>query len=138
MIDFGGEHGARALAHLRQDPVIWLTTVSPSGAPLPMPVWFVFDGQESLLVYSINGTRVRNVGANPLVALSCPSDSEGTDVVVFSGEASFDPDAPPADQNAAYLEKYEQRIGGLEMTPASFAETYDTPIRIRLTRLRGQ
>ena len=138
MIDFGGEHGARALAHLRQDPVIWLTTVSPSGAPLPMPVWFVFDGQESLLVYSINGTRVRNVGANPLVALSCPSDSEGTDVVVFSGEAMFDPDAPPADQNPAYLEKYEQRIGGLEMTPASFAETYDTPIRIRLTRLRGQ
>lgn len=138
MIDFGGEHGARALAHLRQDPVIWLTTVSSSGAPLPMPVWFVFDGQESLLVYSINGARVRNVGANPRVALSCTSDPEGTDVVVFSGEAMFDPDAPPADQNAAYLEKYEQRIGGLEMTPASFAETYDTPIRIRLTRLRGQ
>jgi PPOX class probable F420-dependent enzyme len=138
MVDFGGEHGARALAHLRQDPVIWLTTVSPSGAPLPMPVWFVFDGQESLLVYSINGARVRNVRANPLVALSCPSDAEGTDVVVFSGEARFDPDAPPADQNAAYLEKYEQRIGGLEMTPASFAETYNTPIRIRLTRLRGQ
>lgn len=138
MVDFGGEHGARALAHLRQDPVIWLTTMSPSGAPLPMPVWFVFDGQESLLVYSINGARVRNVRANPLVALSCPSDAEGTDVVVFSGEARFDPDAPPADQNAAYLEKYEQRIGGLEMTPASFAETYNTPIRIRLTRLRGQ
>ncbi len=138
MVDFGGEHGARALAHLRQDPVIWLTTVSPSGAPLPMPVWFVFDGQESLLVYSINGARVRNVRANPLVALSCPSDAEGTDVVVFSGEARFDPDAPPADQNAAYLEKYEERIGGLEMTPASFAETYNTPIRIRLTRLRGQ
>ena len=138
MVDFGGEHGARALAHLHQDPVIWLTTVSPSGAPLPMPVWFVFDGQESLLVYSINGARVRNVRANPLVALSCPSDAEGTDVVVFSGEARFDPDAPPADQNAAYLEKYEERIGGLEMTPASFAETYNTPIRIRLTRLRGQ
>ncbi len=138
MVDFGGEHGARALAHLRQDPVIWLTTMSPSGAPLPMPVWFVFDGQESLLVYSINGARVRNVRANPLVALSCPSDAEGTDVVVFSGEARFDPDAPPADQNAAYLEKYEERIGGLEMTPASFAETYNTPIRIRLTRLRGQ
>ena len=118
--------------------MIWLTTMSPSGAPLPMPVWFVFDGQESLLVYSINGARVRNVRANPLVALSCPSDAEGTDVVVFSGEARFDPDAPPADQNAAYLEKYEQRIGGLEMTPASFAETYNTPIRIRLTRLRGQ
>lgn len=138
MVDFGGEHGARALAHLRQDPVIWLTTMSPSGAPLPMPVWFVFDGQESLLVYSINGARVRNVAANPLVALSFPSDPEGTDVVVFAGEARIDPASPPAHRNAAYLEKYEQRIGGLEMTPASFAETYDTPIRIRLTRLRGQ
>ena len=117
---------------------MWLTTVSPSGAPLPMPVWFVFDGQESLLVYSINGARVRNIRTNPRVALSFPSDAEGTDVVVFSGQATIETEAPPADQNGAYLEKYEQRIGGLEMTPASFAETYDTPIRIRLTRLRGQ
>jgi PPOX class probable F420-dependent enzyme len=138
VIDFGGEHGASALAHLRQDPVVWLTTVSPSGAPLPMPVWFVFDDQKSLLIYSINGARVRNIRANPRVAVSFPSDAEGTDVVVFSGEATIDPDAPPADRNAAYLEKYEQRIGGLEMTPASFAETYDTPISIRLTRLLGQ
>ncbi len=138
MVDLAGEHGARALDHLQLDPVVWLTTVSPSGAPLPMPVWFVFDGQESLLVYSINGARVRNIRTNPRVALSFPSDAEGTDVVVFSGQATIETEAPPADQNGAYLEKYEQRIGGLGMTPASFAATYDTPLRIRLTRLRGQ
>ena len=138
MIDFTTEHGQRALSHLTSDPVAWLTTVSPRGAPLPMPVWFVFDGREAVLVYSINGARVRNVRSNPRVALSFPSDPEATDVVVFSGQAAIDPDAPTADRNTAYLDKYEQRIAGLAMTPVTFAATYGTPLRIRLTNLHGQ
>ena len=40
-LDEGSEFGARAARHLREDPVLWLTTVAPSGAPSPNPVWFL-------------------------------------------------------------------------------------------------
>ncbi len=35
MIDESTEFGARVAAHLREERVVWLTTVTPSGAPLP-------------------------------------------------------------------------------------------------------
>ena len=44
VIDEGTEFGARVARHLREDVVVWLTTVTPSGAPLPAPVWFIWDG----------------------------------------------------------------------------------------------
>jgi PPOX class probable F420-dependent enzyme len=137
MIDFSSEHGSRAMAHLRDETVVWLTTVSPAGAPLPMPVWFLFDGQESVLVYSMSGARVRNVQANPKVTLNFPGDGGGGDIVVLSGEATIDANVPSAELNSAYLAKYEQLIGRLGLSPAGFAERYAVPIRIGLNRLRG-
>jgi hypothetical protein len=44
MIDESCEFGARVARHLREEIVVWLTTVTPSGAPLPRPVGFVWDG----------------------------------------------------------------------------------------------
>src|SRR4051812_23080254 len=70
VIDRDTEFGARVARHLREDVVVWLTSVSPSGAPLPAPVWFVWDGAESVLMYSMPGARVRNLRANPKVSLN--------------------------------------------------------------------
>ncbi len=44
MIDESTEFGARVARHLREDIVVWMTTVTPDGSPLPMPVWFHWDG----------------------------------------------------------------------------------------------
>jgi hypothetical protein len=41
MIDEGTEFGARAARHLRDDRIVWLTTVIPAGVPLPSPMWFL-------------------------------------------------------------------------------------------------
>ena len=55
--------GARAARHLRDDVVVWLTTVGPDGAPTPSPVWFLWDGDSSALMYSLAGTpRTAQVG----------------------------------------------------------------------------
>ena len=58
LIDESTEFGARVARHLRDDVVVWLTTVSPRGAPLPMPVWFVWDGADSVVMYSQPGARI--------------------------------------------------------------------------------
>jgi PPOX class probable F420-dependent enzyme len=137
VIDEGTEFGARVARHLREDPVVWLTTVTPAGAPLPAPVWFLWDGADSVTMYSMPGARVRNLEANPRVALNFAGDGAGGDIVVISGRATIDRSGPSADRATAYLAKYGERIERIGMTPETFAQRYSAPVRIRLTRVRG-
>jgi PPOX class probable F420-dependent enzyme len=137
VIDDSTEFGARAARHLSDEVVVWLTTVSQRGAPLPMPVWFVWDGEDSVVVYSQPGARVRNLESNPHVTLNFAGDGRGGDIVVLSGTATLDRDGPGADEDAAYAAKYGEHIARIGHTPASFANRYSVPVRIRLERLRG-
>jgi PPOX class probable F420-dependent enzyme len=138
MIDESSEFGARAARHLREEIVVWMTTVTPAGAPLPMPVWFVWDGADSVAMYSQPGARVRNIEANPHVTLNFHGDGRGGDIVVLSGDAEIDRDAPPAHESREYFAKYRDRIARIGVTTEAFAARYSVPVRIRLTRLRGR
>ena len=56
VIDQSSESPAlRVLATFGEEIVVWTTTVTPAGSPLPMPVWFLWDGAESVLMYSQEG-----------------------------------------------------------------------------------
>jgi len=138
VIDEGTEFGARVARRLREETVVWLTTVTPAGAPLPRPVGFLWDGGEVVSVYSQPGARVRNLAANPRVTLNFDGDGHGGDIVVLSGTAHVDAGASRADANAAYLEKYDAEIERFGMTPTSFAARFSVPIRIRLERVDGR
>jgi PPOX class probable F420-dependent enzyme len=135
-IDESTEFGARAAAHLRDEIVVWMTVVTRSGGPLPMPVWFLWEGGESVVMFSQEGARVRNLEANPNVSLNFAGDGRGGDIVVLSGVATLR-DSPPADQVDAYIQKYADHIRRIGHTPESFAARYSVPVRIELTRLRG-
>ena len=138
MIDEGTDFGARAARRLREELVVWLTTVTSAGAPLPRPVGFLWDGGEVVSMYSQPGARVRNIAANPRVTLNFDGDGRGGDIVVLSGIAQIDAEAPSADAAPAWLEKYAGHIGQIGMTPASFAARFSVPVRIRLTRVDGR
>lgn len=114
--------------------VIWMTTVSPDG-PQSSPVWFVAEADE-LLVYSLDSARVRNIAANPAVALNLNSNRFGGDVVTIEGAARVDTEAPAANENEAYVAKYRDRIDAAGWTPEGFARDYPVPIRIAITRVR--
>jgi PPOX class probable F420-dependent enzyme len=137
VIDEGTEFGARVARRLREETIVWLTTVTPAGAPVPRPVGFVWDGGEAVSIYSQPGARVRNIAANPRVTLNFDGDGRGGDIVVLSGLAQVDDDAPGADANPAHLEKYAAEIDRFGMTPASYAARFSVSIRVRLTRLDG-
>jgi PPOX class probable F420-dependent enzyme len=136
-IDESTDFGARAARHLREEIVVWLTTVTPRGLPLPNPVWFLWDGADTVAMYSMPGARVRNVEANPLVSLNFAGDGGGGDIVVLSGTAAIDGDAPGADRDDDYVAKYSEHITRIGYTPEQFAARYSVPVRIELTRLRG-
>jgi PPOX class probable F420-dependent enzyme len=131
------EFGVRAGRRLREDIIGWLTTVSPEGAPQPVPIWFLWDGDRSVLLYSRPDKRkLRNIDANPRVSLHLDSDGVDADIVVCWGEARLSNDRR-ADHVPEYIAKYAERIAALGWTPESFAADFSVPLRIDLTRIHG-
>jgi PPOX class probable F420-dependent enzyme len=136
-IDESTEFGARAARHLREEVVVWMTTVTPRGAPVPRPVWFIWDGADTVVMYSQPKLRIRNLEGNSRVALNFDGDGDGGDIVVLSGTAAVDRDLPAANDNPDYLAKYDDHIARLGMTPDTFAREYSVRVGIRLTGLQG-
>ena len=127
---------AHAETRLRDEKIAWLTTVRRDGQPQSSPVWFLYvDGE--IIVYSRPATqKVRNVQSNPRVAVHLRDIDDGSDIVSIEGEATIDERYPRAVAIPAYVRKYRSMIAELKMDPASFANEYSTPIRVRPTRLR--
>jgi len=97
LLDLATEFGARADRRLREELIGWLVTVNPAGAPVPVPVWFLWEGAGSLLIYSRpNTAKLRNIAAGPRVSVHLDGDGAGGDVVVASGRARLSDD-PAAD-----------------------------------------
>jgi PPOX class probable F420-dependent enzyme len=138
MIDESTVFGAQVARHLREDRLAWLTTVTPGGAPVPSPVWFWWDGSDTVRLFSLPDTaRTRNIEANPKVSLNFAGDGDGGDIVILSGRAALDPSGPAAHELAPYVAKYRWGFERLRVTPEQFARRYPVPIRIRLTKVRG-
>jgi PPOX class probable F420-dependent enzyme len=137
VLDETTEFGQRAKRRLHEAIIGWLTTVSPGGGPQPIPVWFLWDGGRSVLLYSRPDKRkLQNIAANPKVSLNLDSDGVEADIVVCWGEVAISDD-PPADDVPEYVDKYAGRIAALGWTPESFAADFSVPLRITLGRIHG-
>ena len=120
---------------LNDEPVAWLTTAGADGQPQSSPVWFVWDGSSLWLRSQSQAGKVRNIEANPRVALHLADDGHGGNIVTIEGRASFE-DAPQ-ELLATYLSKYDDAIRhALNTTPEQLATDYPTTIRITPTRAR--
>jgi PPOX class probable F420-dependent enzyme len=128
---------ARAEQRLHVERIAWLTTVRADGQAQSSPVWFLWDGRTFLLYSQPGAQKVRNLAANPKVALHLGDDGDGGDIVTVEGTAAVEPDAPRADRVEGYLDKYRSAIEALGYEPGPFARTYSTAIRVRPTRMRA-
>jgi PPOX class probable F420-dependent enzyme len=134
-LDTTTEPGARAAERLRAEEIVWLTTVREDGQPQPTPVWFLWTGGTFLIFSRPDAPKLRNIANNPKVALNLHADEHGGNVVRIEGAAER-LSAPPEDERAAMLEKYEAGIRGLGMDPEGFAAAYSAAIRVTPTRFR--
>ena len=127
---------AGAADRLQVEPIIWLTTVAPSGQPQSTPVWFLWEADEFLIYGAARGPKTRNIEANPQVSLHLEGNGRGGANVIFEGRARIDPAAPKADAVSAYLGKYREFIDSYGWSPQSFSHDYPHVIRVSPTRAR--
>ena len=137
MVDFTTRFGRHVNRRLRQEKIIWLTTVDSNNVPQPRPVWFNWDGA-TLLIFSEQGkAKLRHISTNPNVSLNFNTDEDGGDVVVILGEAKILDHPALENRTKTYLRKYREGIKSLEMTVGEFAQTYVVPILITPRAIRG-
>jgi PPOX class probable F420-dependent enzyme len=138
MIDLTSAFGQAVKVHLKNQYVIWLTTVDSNLTPQPRPVWFIWENDSFLIFSQAKAYKVAHIKKNPKVALHFNTDESGDKhVIVFTGEASIDANCPPAYQVDAYFEKYKQDISDLDMTPEGFSNEYSVALRIQPAEIRG-
>lgn len=128
---------ARVTRFLEQEPVLWLSTVCPDGAPHLVPTWFVWDGTDIVLVSKPGAKKVRNVAADPRVMIALGDADDDFDVGMLRATARLEPGPTPATLPPGFAAKYADRIAELGLTTAQFAATYSQVVRIRPTHALG-
>jgi PPOX class probable F420-dependent enzyme len=135
MFDLTTELGARAAKRLRDEYVVWLTTVSPNGCPQPNPVWFYWDGKVLLIYSQPSAHKVRNITHNPKVSINFQADEEGGNIIVLTGTALLKKNPPQHDSR--YIQKYRDHIPKIGLTPESLTASYSILITVSPNKLRG-
>jgi PPOX class probable F420-dependent enzyme len=119
---------------LREEPVVWLSSVRPDGRPHIVPIWFSWDGREVLIASKPHAQKIRNLRANPGVMLALGEAEDDFDVGLVEGLAVL-PDAPAAALLPAFhLAKYRRQMAAIGLSPTEFLATYSQVIRIVPTR----
>jgi PPOX class probable F420-dependent enzyme len=135
--DAASSFGERVRRRLREERVIWLTTVGADGTPQPNPVWFLW-GDESFLVYNRpDARRLQHVRSRPHVSLHFDGNRQGGDIVVFTGRAQVLEGRPPPDQVPEYVAKYRDAMLRVSGDLDAFAAQYPVPLLVRVRRVRG-
>jgi PPOX class probable F420-dependent enzyme len=130
------EHAER---RLRENLIGWFTSVRPNGQPVSVPVGFLVQDDDTILVYSQPGKdKLRNIAANPRVTLTLDETSSGSDVIRIEGTAKHVPGHRPASGVQAWVAKYGERIASAGFgAPERFAEMFSEAIVIAPARLHA-
>jgi PPOX class probable F420-dependent enzyme len=136
-IDLSTEFGARVAQRLRDERIIWLTTISRDQTPQPNPVWFLWTNDQVMIFSQPGQAKINNLSRNPRVSLNFNSDSHGGNVTVITGNAAIDHDGYTDDELTAYATKYAEGMKSLGLTRESMVAQYSTVLRVTPERLRG-
>jgi PPOX class probable F420-dependent enzyme len=137
-LDRSSAFQARVYDQLQHDPIVWLTTVSPNGQPQPSPVWFMWDGADKIIIYTKpDRPKVRNIKANPKVAIHFDSLARGEMIAIFTGPIEISDHYPAVNELPGYAEKYHSLFVQLGTDADQMAAEYTTTLVFTMEALRG-
>ena len=126
-----------AEAALREDPVVWLSSIQADGRPHLVPVWFHWDGEQIVAFSKPRARKVGNLRDEPRVMLAVGTPGPDFEVELIEATAEL-PDAPASDlMPAGFGAKYRELLRRANLTVQRFAEVYSQPIVLRPTRFLG-
>jgi len=121
-------------AALREDPVVWLSSVQPDGRPHLVPVWFHWDGERIVAFSKPHARKVGNLRDKPSVMLAVGTPGPDFEVELIEALAEV-PDAAAATlMPEGFGAKYRDLLRRAGLTVQRFAEIYSQPIVLRPTR----
>jgi len=138
MLDRTTEWGKHANERLHSDLIGWLTTVGVNGRPYTVPVWFLWEEGETILIFSQpNKQKVKNLQHNPRITLALDESKKGEDVVIVEGTAELLPEPAIELMTSVYIDKYKDGLKDLGWTAEAMAANFSLSIRITPTKIRS-
>lgn len=129
--------GPMILARLRDEEIIWLTTVDANWMPQPRPVWFHWDGENVLILSQKQAAKVRHIERSSKVSLNFNTTPDGGDVGVILGEARVSIAPVDSERLKEYVQKYRIGIENLGMSIEQMLGEYPIWILVYPLRVRG-
>jgi PPOX class probable F420-dependent enzyme len=128
---------AGADAALRDDPVVWLSSVQRDGRPHLVPVWFHWDGEKIVAFSKPHARKVDNLRDQPRVMLAVGTPGPDFEVELIEATAEL-PDCPAAElMPEGFSAKYRDLLRRAGLSVQRFVEVYSQPIVLRPTRFLG-
>jgi PPOX class probable F420-dependent enzyme len=135
------DHGARRRpstdAALREDAVVWLSSVQRDGRPHLVPVWFHWDGDRIVAFSKPNARKVDNLRDDPRVMLAVGTPGIDFDVELIEATAELPTEPASEVIDDGFGAKYRDLLRRAGLSVQRFAEVYSQPIVIRPTRFLG-
>jgi PPOX class probable F420-dependent enzyme len=133
----GVAYPPHAEAALREDPVVWLSTVRKDGRPHLVPAWFHWDGERILAFSKPRAQKVENLRGRPSVMLAIGTPGPDFEVELIEATAEL-PDEPASRiMPEGFGMKYAELLRRAGITAERFAEVYSQAIVLRPTRFLG-
>jgi PPOX class probable F420-dependent enzyme len=129
--------GARMQRFLEQEPIVWLSTVRPNGAPHIVPIWFWWDGEAILVFSKPDAQKVRNLRNRAQVMLALGDAEDDFDVGLLEGHAELLDQPTRRVMPPAHVRKYARQLRSIGLSVEKYAETYSQAIRIVPDRALG-
>ncbi len=123
---------------LREPHIANLATVRPDGSPHVAPVWFLYDGEQVVVMAEKSALKIRNIAHEPRVMLSIATDAEPYEYVLVSGDAAItfdDEDGPGLLRTIAV--HYKGEAEGEEYAETTGKELDLCVIRVRPEKIIG-
>ena len=122
---------------LRDDPVVWLSSVQRDGRPHLVPVWFHWDGEQIVAFSKPHARKVDNLRDQPMVMLAIGTPGLEFEVELIEATAEL-PDRPASEvMPEGFGAKYRELLRRAGLSVQRFAEVYSQPIVLRPTRFLG-